>query len=266
MKTASEQRGRLALVVVAMLAGVWLCRADVFDSFCQEAVGAMNYNNKLFTEAQAGFSLLHDEVCSSTMLNSCQKMKSVAMLEELASFRNLPPKAQDAIRGGVQAYDNMVDEWAHFYWDVGRRASQKEFREGKNLVVNVMSFWEHQPGYARVYADLRRERLEADKVIRALEKDLAEIRDRSHEYSPAVLSSGNLLGKRLQAAPKKWPLSRADLVFWNIPKVYGVQWLKPDFQLTDEFNRNCAMLDEFAGMVQEMSKSARIVGAAYSAW
>ena len=266
MQNNSGQMRRLVLIVLIVLTNAFICRADVFDAFCKEAVRAMQYNDKLFKEAQAGFSLASDEVCSPAMLSACQKMKSVAMLQELASFKNMPPKAQDAIRGGLEAYDQMVDEWAHLYWDIGRFASQKDFREGKNLVVNIISFWENTPGYKKIYSNTLYLRLDADKVLRAYEKDLAEIRNSSHEYSPNVLKSDNLLGQRLKKDPKKWPLSRNDMAFWDIPKVYGLNWLKPDFKLTSDFYRDSAMLDEFAGMVGEASKLARVVGAAYSSW
>ncbi|MCR4575142.1 MAG: hypothetical protein K5787_15390 [Lentisphaeria bacterium] len=266
MQNNSGQMRRLVLIVLLVLANALICRGDVFDAFCKEAVRAMQYNEKLFKEAQAGFSLVSDEVCNPTMLSACQKMKSVAMLQELASFKNMPPKAQDAIRGGLEAYDQMVDEWAHLYWDIGRHASQKDFREGKNLVVNIITFWENTPGYKKIYSNTLYFRILADKVLKAYEKDLAEIYNSSHEYSPEVLKSDNLLGRRLKKDPTKWPLSRDDRAFWDIPKVYGLDWLKPDFELTSDFSRDSAMLDEFAGMVGEASKLARVVGAAYSSW
>ena len=258
--------GRMWLVMlVALLANVCLGQ-DVYDNFCNDAVKLMKENNELFKSAQAGFSLTADQIYRSEMLSACKKMPSVQMLQELGSFQNLPSNAKDAIRGGLEKYDTMVDEWAHIYWAVGRRASEKEFQEGKSLMWNVRYYWENQPGFYRIYPQMRQIRLDTDKVIRELEKDLTEIRDRSKEYSPDVLSSGNKLGKRLKQEPKRWPLKREDLPYWNIPKVYGMTWLTAKFEIVDSFKNNATQLNKFAEMTADMAKRIKVVGAAYSEW
>ena len=260
-------RRRVWLVMlVALLANVCLRSQDVFDNFCAEAVKAMKYNHELFSKASAGFCLSGGQIYNSTVLSNFKNMKTVMMLQELSSFQNLPPKAKDAIRGGLEAYDGMVDDWAHLYWDVGRRASEKDFQQTKNLMWSVMTFWESQPGYSKIYAQMRQARLDADKVMRELDKDLTEVRDNSHEYSPDVLPTSNKLGNRLKKDPKKWPLKREDLVFWDIPQVYGVTWLEPNFQVNETFNRNAIMLNEYADMVANLAKGVKMVGVAYSEW
>ncbi len=258
---------RLWLVVLAVfLANVCLRSQDIYDNFCAEAVKAMKYNHELFSTASAGFCLDGGQIYNPAVLSAYKKMKTVKMLQELASFQNLPSKAKDAIRGGLEAYDTMVDDWAHIYWEVGRCVSQKDFQQTKNLMWSVMTLWEHQPGYSKIYAEMRQARLDADKIIRQLDKDLTEIRDSSHEYSPAVLPTSNQLGKRLKEDPEKWPIKRRDLAYWNIPKVYGITWLEPDFQVDETFNRNGIMLDEFADMVANLAKGIKAVGVAYSEW
>lgn len=260
-------RGLVWLVMlVALLSNVCLRGQDVFDNFCKEAVKAMKYNHELFSKASAGFCLSGSQIFNPTVLSHYKEMKTVMMLEELSSFQKLPTEAKDAIRGGLDAYDTMVDDWAHLYWDVGRRVSQKDFQQTKNLMWSVMTFWENQPGYSKIYAQMRQARLDADKVMRELDKDLTEVRDNSHEYSPDVLPSSNKLGNRLKEDPKKWPLKREDLKYWNIPKVYGVTWLEPNFQVNETFNRDTIMLNEYADMVANLAKGVKMIGIAYSEW
>ena len=266
-KTSSRfTRGLVWLVIlVALLANVCFGQ-DVYDNFCYEAVKAMRDNNELFKSAQAGFSLTTNQIFRSDMLSACKNMPSVKMLQELSSFKNLPSNAKDAIRGGLEKYDSMVDEWAHIYWAVGRRASEKDFQDAKLLMWHIMSFWENQPGYSKIYAQLRKDRLDANNVLEKLEKDVREIQAKSKEYSPNVLPSSNTLGKRLKENVKKWPLKEEDLPYWNIPKVYNVTWLTPQLLIVDTYKRNIVALDDFTEMVVDLAKRIKVVGAAYSEW
>lgn len=256
----------LLLVFLTLTTGLLQAVDDRFDPFCQQGIKVMKYNMELFKNLLRGFSLNGVEVCNSSFISDCKNVKNVAYLSEMATYKELPENERRALAGGVNAYDDMIDAWAHFYWGVGGKASRKEFYESKKLIFETLDTWQHTPFCGSIYDELLKQRNGTENNMKFLRRDFEEILKKREEYTYELLGSDNIMRKRIATNPKAWPLNTSDLKAWNLPKTYGLPVYADDLKITDSYLSKIRKLDEFCNRAKNLRKAISTVNDAYSSW
>lgn len=254
------------LLILGLCIGVLRAGDDRFNELCNAGTTLMKKNMELFRHLQLGFTLKGTESCNSTFIAECKNIENAYTMADIGAYMKLPERERQAVAGGVQAYDNMIDAWAHIYYEIGVQMNRKAFYEGKKLMVETLDTWEHTPFYGTMYEDLMKQRKGLENNLKFFRKDFAEIEKVRMEYSHEVLSTDNIMRKRIAVNPENWPLNKSDLKAWNLPRTYGLPFYTDDLKITDSYLSKTRKLDEFCNRAKDLKKAATAVNEAYSAW